>query len=52
MLFDDIVGGTVAAFAMALACVTIIFAQTVRNVVLPSQASRLTSGRQRWEGRC
>ena len=32
MLFDDIVGGTVAAFAMAVACVTIIFAQTVCTV--------------------
>ena len=30
MLFDDVVGALVAALAMALACLTIIFAQSVR----------------------
>ena len=34
MLFDDIVGGMVAAMAMMLACLTIIFAQTVRSAGL------------------
>ena len=35
MLFDDIVGGMVAAMAMMLACLTIIFAQTVRCTANP-----------------
>ena len=34
MLFDDIIGGMVAAMAMMLACLTIIFAQTVRHFVM------------------